>query len=80
MAVDMVTATIFTVGFVNEIPRGAILIVSDSPMTPDGVKISDSVKQVNSDFVTNHLQIGIDALLELKDSGESVKHMRNSVE
>lgn len=78
MAVDMETATIFTVGFVNEIPRGALLLISDSPMTPDGVKTSDSDKQVSSDFVTNHLQIGIDALLELKDSGESVKHMRYS--
>ena len=80
MAVDMETATIFTVGFVNEIPRGALLLVSDNPMTPDGVKTSDSDKQVSSDFVTNHLQIGIDALLELKDSGESVKHMRYSEE
>ncbi|PHS16840.1 MAG: AMP nucleosidase [Kangiella sp.] len=80
MAVDMETATIFTVGFVNEIPRGALLLISDSPMTPDGVKTSDSDKQVSSDFVTNHLQIGIDALLELKDSGESVKHMRYSEE
>ena len=78
MAVDMETATIFTVGFVNEIPRGALLLVSDSPMTPDGVKTSDSDKQVTSDFVTRHLQIGIDSLLELKDSGESVKHMRFS--
>ncbi len=80
MAVDMETATIFTVGFVNEIPRGALLLVSDSPMTPDGVKTSDSDKQVSSDYVTNHLQIGIDALLELRDSGESVKHMRYSEE
>ncbi|MFT6734095.1 MAG: AMP nucleosidase [Polaribacter sp.] len=78
MAVDMETATIFTVGFVNQIPRGALLLVSDNPMTPDGVKTSESDKQVTSDYVINHLQIGIDSLLELRDSGESVKHMRFS--
>ncbi|UOG76598.1 AMP nucleosidase [Hymenobacter tibetensis] len=76
MAVDMETATIFTVGFVNEIPHGALLLVSDNPMTPEGVKTSESDKKVTADFVTAHLQIGIDSLLELKNSGESVKHMR----
>ncbi|MBC8084579.1 MAG: AMP nucleosidase [Hymenobacter sp.] len=76
MAVDMETATIFTVGFVNEIPHGALLLVSDNPMTPEGVKTSESDQKVTSDFVTAHLQIGIDSLLELKNSGESVKHMR----
>jgi len=76
MAIDMETATIFSVGFVNEIPHGALLLVSDNPMIPEGVKTSASDKQVSSNFVNAHLQIGIDALLELKDSGESVKHLR----
>ena len=31
-------ATIFTVGFYNKIPTGALLLVSDSPMVPEGVK------------------------------------------
>ncbi|UYZ64630.1 AMP nucleosidase [Hymenobacter weizhouensis] len=76
MAVDMETATIFVVGFVNEIPHGALLLVSDNPMTPEGVKTSESDKKVTTEFVRSHLQIGIDSLLELKNSGESVKHMR----
>lgn len=76
MAVDMETATLFTVGFVNEIPRGALLLVSDNPMTPDGVKTEDSDKQVTADYVTAHLEIGIDSLRELRDSGDSVKHMK----
>tara|TARA_R110002096_G_scaffold365789_5_gene559160 strand:+ start:23834 stop:24610 length:777 start_codon:yes stop_codon:yes gene_type:complete len=76
MAIDMETATIFSVGFVNGIPHGALLLVSDNPMIPEGVKTSESDKKVTSSFVNNHLQIGIDALKELKDSGESVKHLR----
>ena len=76
MGVDMETATIFTVGFVNEIPHGALLLVSDNPMIPEGVKTSESDKLVTSNYVEKHLLIGIDALLELINSGESVKHLR----
>lgn len=76
MAVDMETATIFVTGFVNEIPRGALLLVSDNPMIPDGVKTEESDKKVTANFVVKHLAIGIDSLRELRDSGESVKHMR----
>lgn len=76
MAIDMETATIFSVGFMNEIPHGALLLVSDNPMIPDGVKTADSDQKVSKQFVNHHLQIGIDALLELRESGESVKHLR----
>lgn len=76
MAVDMETATLFTVGFVNEIPRGALLLVSDNPMIPEGVKTEASDQKVTASYVTAHLEIGIDALRELRDSGDSVKHMR----
>lgn len=76
MGIDMETATIFIVGFTNEIPHGALLLVSDTPMTPEGVKTSESDKRITSQFVHKHLQIGIDALQELAHSGESVKHLR----
>ncbi len=75
-AIDMETATLFTVGFANKIPRGALLLVSDNPMTPEGVKTSKSDQKVTAQFVENHLDIGIDALMELSSSGESVKHLR----
>ncbi|MBU4445848.1 AMP nucleosidase [bacterium] len=74
--IDMETATIFTVGFINKIPHGALLLVSDSPMIPEGVKTEISDKHVTEAFVEKHLEIGIDALLELANLGESVKHMR----
>jgi AMP nucleosidase len=76
MAIDMETATIFAVGFVNSIPHGALLLVSDNPMTPDGVKTEESDRKVTASFVEKHLQIGIEALEELAMSGESVKHLR----
>ena len=76
LAVDMETATIFVCGFMNDIPHGALLLVSDNPMTPEGVKTAESDSKVTTNFVKVHLSIGIDSLLELKNSGESVKHMR----
>ncbi len=76
MGIDMETATIFTVGFINKIPHGALLLVSDIPMDPEGVKTAEGDKQVTSRFAEMHLNIGIDALVELRDSGESVKHLR----
>jgi AMP nucleosidase len=75
-AIDMETATIFTVGFTNEIPRGALLLVSDSPMTPEGVKTRRGDRAANASFVGLHLKLGIESLAELRDLGESVKHLR----
>lgn len=76
MAVDMETATLFTVGFVNEIPRGALLLVSDNPLVPDGVKTEASDRKVSAEFVGRHLELGIRSLERLASSGVSVKHLR----
>jgi AMP nucleosidase len=76
MAVDMETATIFTVGFANEIPTGALLLVTDQPMISSGIKTEESDRQVTDKFTELHLRIGIDALKEIKDNGISVKHLR----
>ena len=76
MGVDMETATLFITGFVNEIPHGALLLVSDNPMIPEGVKTEASDRKVTDVYVTKHLEIGIDSLIELRDSGESVKHLK----
>jgi AMP nucleosidase len=76
MAIDMETATVFTVGFFNEIPTGALLLVSDQPMIPEGVKTEESDKKVTSQFVEQHLRIGIDSLKQLINQGHTVKHLR----
>jgi len=76
MAIDMETATIFIVGFYNEIPSGALLLVSDQPMISTGVKTAESDNMVNDNFVEEHLRIGVDSLLELINNGTSVKHLR----
>lgn len=75
-AVDMETATLFSVGFYNRIPTGALLMVSDQPMLPEGVKTASSDQKVTTDFALMHLKIGIQSLQELQNKGISVKHLR----
>jgi len=75
-AIDMETATIFTVGFYNKIPTGALLLVSDSPMIPEGVKTEASDKKVTSEFVERHIKIGIDSLKQLINNGATVRHLQ----
>ncbi|HRE96338.1 MAG TPA: hypothetical protein PK637_06205, partial [Flavobacteriales bacterium] len=76
MAIDMETATLFSTGFANKIPTGALLLVSDQPMVPEGVKTEASDKIVTTHFVDKHLEIGIDSLYELINFGRSIKHLR----
>ena len=76
MAVDMETATIFSIGFYNEIPTGALLLVSDIPMIPEGVKTSDSDKKVDKKFMDKHLEIGINSLKQLINNSQTVKHLK----
>jgi len=76
MAIDMETATIFAAGFANSIPCGALLLVSDQPMIPEGVKTEASDLKVTTGFVDAHINIGIEALKLIRRHGKSVKHLR----
>jgi AMP nucleosidase len=76
MAIDMESATIFTVGFANEIPTGALLLVSDQPMISTGIKTEASDKKISDHYTEIHLNIGIETLKEIKDNAISVKHLK----
>ncbi|MEI7552320.1 MAG: AMP nucleosidase [Verrucomicrobiota bacterium] len=76
LAIDMETATIFMTGFYNEIPTGALLLVSDQPMTPEGVKTARSDEQIDASYVNDHLRIGINSLKQLINKGVTVKHLK----
>lgn len=75
-AIDMETATIFSVGFYNKIPTGALLLVSDQPMIPEGIKTEESDKKVTASFVETHLKIGIESLKQLINNGLTVRHLK----
>jgi len=76
MAIDMETATVFILGFANEIPSGALLLVSDQPMIGTGIKTEESDTRVTQNFVEDHLKIGINSLKLIKNEGRSVKHLK----
>ena len=76
MAVDMETATLFVTGFANHIPTGALLLVSDNPMIPEGVKTAESDQHVTADFVREHVLIGIRSLEKIKGKDKTVRHLK----
>lgn len=76
MAIDLETATLFTVGFANSIPTGALLLVSDQPMISTGIKTEESDRMVTASFAADHLRIGIESLKQLIDEGLTVKHLK----
>ncbi len=76
LAIDMETATFFIVGHVNEISRGALLLVSDMPLMPDGIKTEQSDRMVTQKYVDLHLDIGIEAMTDIEEKGEKIKHFR----
>ena len=75
-AIDMETATIFSVGFYNKIPTGALLLVSDSPMIPEGVKTAESDLKITADYVERHIRIGVDSLKQLINGALTVRHLK----
>ncbi|MDR2130085.1 MAG: AMP nucleosidase [Odoribacteraceae bacterium] len=75
LAVEMECATIFTVGFANRIPTGALLLVSDRPMISDGIKTSESDKEVTRTFVRQHLDIGIETMKSIQEKNYSMRHL-----
>jgi len=76
MAIDLETATIFTVGFYNQIPTGALLLVSDQPMISTGVKTETSDQVVTKNYVEEHIKIGIESLKQMIEDRVTVKHLR----
>ncbi|MFC1688772.1 AMP nucleosidase [Pseudomonadota bacterium] len=76
MGIDMETATIFSTAFANQIPVGALLLVSDQPMVPEGVKTAESDRKVSDNYVELHLKLGIASLKQLINKGDTVKHLK----
>lgn len=76
MAVDMETATLFSCGFYNHIPTGALLLVSDNPMLPDGIKTEESDQKVTRDFARTHVRVGIEAMKLIIGQRSTVRHLK----
>lgn len=75
-AIDMETATLFIVGFHNKIPTGALLLVTDQPMIPEGVKTQAKDKENSRLFDKRHVEVGIDSLQQLINRGDTIRHLK----
>lgn len=76
--IDMETATLLTAGFANQIPTGALLMISDRPMEEDGIKTEESDRQVTRQFVGEHVLLGIEALQQIIEGKKTIRHIRFS--
>jgi AMP nucleosidase len=76
MAIDMETATLFSAAFKNNFPAGALLLVSDMPMIPEGVKTESSDDHITQSFAAEHVAIGINSLRQLSTNAHTVKHLK----
>jgi AMP nucleosidase len=74
IGIDMETATLFIVGHHNQIARGALLLVSDVPTTPEGVKTEESDRAVSETWGSAHVELGIEAMTHIGRLGEKIKH------
>lgn len=76
--IDMETATLLTAGFANQIPTGALLMISDKPMEEDGVKTEASDRKVTQQFVGEQVMLGVEALQQILDGKKTIRHIRFS--
>jgi AMP nucleosidase len=76
LAIDMETATLFSVGFASKVPIGALLLVSDLPLKEGGVKTRESARAVFREYTDLHIEIGIDAMSQIAERGEHIRHYR----
>ena len=74
----METATLLTAGFANQIPTGALLMISDKPMEEDGIKTEASDRKVTQQFVGEQVMLGIEALQQILDGKKTIRHIRFS--
>jgi AMP nucleosidase len=76
LAIDMETATLFSVGFASKVPIGALLLVSDLPLKRGGIKTRDSARAVFREFTDRHIEVGIEAMSQIAERGEHIRHYR----
>lgn len=76
LAIEMECATLFVAGFASKVPIGALLLVSDLPLTRDGIKTKKSAGKVFRNFTDFHLEVGIESMSQIAEKGEHIRHYK----
>jgi AMP nucleosidase len=74
LAVEMETAALFTTCFVSKVNIGALLLVSDCPLKKGGIKTKKSAKGVFKKYTDIHIELGIEAMADIAERGEKIRH------
>lgn len=61
-AVEMECATLFAVGYKRRVSTGALLLISDMPLKPEGIKTKEGSKKLASTYTAEHINLGIKVL------------------
>jgi len=64
-AVEMECATLFMASYYHKLPLGALLLISDLPLDPKGIKTKKSSQDVYAKYTAEHVELGVKAIEEL---------------
>ena len=74
-AIDMECATLFTVGFARLVPIGALMLISDLPLSKGGIKTAETAKAIFNKYTKLHIDTGISVLKNMQKHEEEQKEL-----
>lgn len=63
--VEMECATLFTASYSHRLPLGALLLISDIPLSPSGVKTKKSSETIYTKYMPQHVDAGVEIVKAL---------------
>lgn len=66
-AIEMECATLFTASYSRKLTLGALLLVSDLPLNPKGIKTKESSQFVYQKYMRRHIEVGISVIKRARD-------------
>lgn len=66
-AIDMESATLFSVAFARGVRAGALLLISDLPLVSGGIKTKDSSRSIFERYTGLHLEVGRETLARINE-------------
>lgn len=67
-AIEMECATLFMAGYAHRLPLGALLLVSDLPLSGNGIKTKQSSESVFSKYTAEHVEKGVKIMKALDNA------------
>jgi len=61
-AIELECATLFAASYRRKLPLGALLLISDLPLTIDGIKTKKSAKMIFDTYTVDHLEKGMETI------------------